>query len=718
MAVLQKIRDKNILLVSIVALALLLFVIQGVFSGNFLFGSNSQTAGTVNGEKLNIQDYQQMVQDYQNFFEVTQPNQDMKSEEASNYVRDIAWNNYVMNSIIESECEKVGLAVTDAEIQNILHTGNSQFLQSPYFMNQETKQYDPTAIPMFISQYEEFKKSGQPINENFEKIYKYVTFVEELVRHEALQNKYQNLLAMSLISNPVEAKSAFDSRTLTKNIQVAYIPFSSIDDSTIKIADEEINKRFEQDKAKYFSLYAIRDAKLLNIQVLPSEADRKAIEEDFEKYYLELDSLSDSKDIKLAVRNSGSDIQYTELYKSIDGYPTYIKNMLKATDSTSLSIGKTSRPQLDIASNKFYIAKLINKIEQVDSVLYREIAVSGESDDDKATRADSIFNALRSGVEYSTIAKTYNQPTDSVWVSTAQYENEHITSEDVLNHIKTLFTSGVGIHKFQLQNGNYLIIQILKAQKPITKYNVAIIEKPFVFSEQTYNDYFNKFSKFISSNKTIADIEANAPKEGYTVQDIAVQSNEHLIAGVRGTHDALRWLFDDADVGDISQIFRCGSNDHFMVLSLVGINKGTMSEKMVKDMIRTELLNEKKADQIMKSLSNVKDIESAKSVENVVFQDSISTIAQRPAFIGTSQEPMVSMKASITPTGKFCGPFKGNQGVYMLQVISEEKSDEKFNLYNEINQVKLTNYSLLNNSLFNSLTKLAKVEDFRYKFNM
>ena len=120
MAVLQKIRDKNILLVSIVAIALLLFVIQGVFSGNFLFGSNSQTAGTVNGEELSIQDYQQLVQDYQNFFEVTQPGQDMKSEEASNRVRDIAWQNFVMNSIIESECEKAGLAVTDTEVQNIL----------------------------------------------------------------------------------------------------------------------------------------------------------------------------------------------------------------------------------------------------------------------------------------------------------------------------------------------------------------------------------------------------------------------------------------------------------------------------------------------------------------------------------------------------------------------------------------------------------------------
>ncbi len=719
MAVLQKIRDKNILLVSIVAIALLLFVIQGVFSGNFLFGSNSQTAGIVNGEELSIQDYQQMVQDYQNFFEVTQPNQDFKSEEASNRVRDIAWSNYVINTIIESECEKAGIAVTESEVQNILHTGESQFLQSPYFMNQETGQYDPTAIPMFISQYNEMKQSGQPINENFEKIYKYVTFVEDQVKHEALQNKYQALLAQSLISNKVEAQLSYDSRTLTKNIQVAYIPFSSIDDSTIKISDEEINSRFEANKSKYFSLYAIRDAKLLDVKVEPSESDRLAIESDFAKYYSELDSLTDIKAINLAIRNSGSDIQYSDLYKSANGYPSYISRMLTATDSTKLSVGETSRPQRDLASNKYYIAKLLGQTEEVDSVLYRELPVIGETESERATRADSIITALTSGGDYASIAKTYNQPSDSVWVTTSQYERGRITNEDDINHIKTLFTSGVGFHKFTLQNGNILIIQILEAKKPVTKYKVAIIEKPFMFSEETYNDYFNKISKFIASNKSIKEIEANASKNGYTVQDIAVQSNEHLIAGIRGTQDALRWLFDEAEVGEVSQIYRCGSNDHFMVLSLSNINKGTMSERMVKEMIRTEIMNEKKADQILKQLGNVTSMESAKGKTGVVFQDSVSTTAQMPAFIGTSQEPLVSIKASITPKGKFCGPFKGNNGVYMLQVVSESRSNDSFKFFNESNQVQDMNVRRIFSTLFgNTLPKLAKVEDFRYKFNM
>ena len=718
MAVLQKIRDRNILLVSIVAIALLLFVIQGVFSGNFLFGSNSQTAGTVNGEELSIQDYQQLVQDYQNFFEITQPGQDMKSEEASNRVRDIAWQNYVMNTIIESECEKVGLAVTDEEVQTILRTGESQLLQSPLFRNQETGQYDPTVIPMFLNQYDEVKKSGQPVNEQFEKTYKYIIFIEKLVKQEALQNKYQSLLAFSLISNPIEAKRSYDGRTLTKNIQVAYFPYSKISDSTIKISDEEINARFEKDKAKYFSLYAIRDGKLISVQVKPSPSDRKDIESDFNNYFAELDSVA-NQDLNMVIRNSGSDIPYSDLFKSESGYPTHIRKLLTATDSSTLTIGQTSKPKYDPISNSYYIAKLIDKTEEADSVSYREIGVIGEDSKKNEVSADSILDALNKGEKFDSLAIKYSQPTDTAWISTAQYENERITNADALLHIQTLYKEEVGFHKLKLTNGNFVVIQIIEKKKPITKYKVAVIEKPFIFSDKTYNEEYNKFSKFISSYKTMSELEANASKNGYTVKDIAVQSNDHLIDNIRGTQDALRWLFDEAEIGEISQIYRCGTNDNFMVLSLQNINKGTMSERIVKEMIRTEIMNEKKAEQIMQRLSKVTNMESAKAIDGVEFQDSVSTTAQMPAFIGTAQEPLVSMKAYATPKGGFCRPFKGNAGIYMLQVISEERSEEKFDLFKECRQVQGINVRRTMQTLLgNTFMKLAKVEDFRYKFNM
>lgn len=66
MAALQKIRSKGVLLVSIIALALFLFVAGDLFRGlESLFHSNSQQIGEVNGESVSVQDYQKMVDDMQ-----------------------------------------------------------------------------------------------------------------------------------------------------------------------------------------------------------------------------------------------------------------------------------------------------------------------------------------------------------------------------------------------------------------------------------------------------------------------------------------------------------------------------------------------------------------------------------------------------------------------------------------------------------------------------
>mgnify|MGYP002854664665 CR=1 FL=1 len=721
MAVLQKIRDKNILLVTIVAVALLLFVIQGIFSGSFLTGSNSQKAGEINGDELTIQDYNQLVQDYQNFFDITQNNNMENTEEVQNQIRDYAWNNYVINTLVESECEKLGIGVTEEEINAILQNGESQFLRLPMFMSQETGEYDASAIPMFVKQYQDAKDAGQQIPDEFEKIYSYIKFAKSQIKYEVLNRKYSSLMTKAMITNPVEAQLAYDQRTTGKDITLVSVPYTSIEDSKVSVSDAEITAKMKEDAAKYATLSGVRDAKVIDVFVTPSDEDKKAIENDFAAYYSELDSAKDTKAINAAVRQSASDIPYSNVLKSIKGFPTYVQSLLDGTDSLTLAVGQTSSPRFDQMSNKYYIAKLIGKETQVDSVLRREMLVNGSDAADKATRADSILNALKSGAKFADIAKTYNQPSDSVWITTAQYENSRIDEGDNMTYLNTLFNSGVGLHKLELQNGNVVIIDIMETKAPITKYNVAIIDKPFTFSDKTYSEAFNKFSSFISKNQTIGEIEKNAEKSGYSVQNLAVQSDGHTVANVRDTKDAVRWLFDDAEIGDVSQIYRCGSNDHFMVVSLAGISNGTISESAMKDRVKTELINSKKAELIMKDCSGIKDLASAQKVKGSVVDTLTNVIASTPTFVPstTSSEPMVSAIAAKTAKGKFASAFKGSRGVYMLQVNDEKKNtEEKFDLKKESEQVVAQNVNMAMNMMRQSLFKKANVKDVRYKFNM
>ncbi len=723
MAVLQKIRDRNVLLVSIIALALILFILS--MSNKSCSGANATTAGEIAGEELSIEEYQKLVSNYQFMTELTNPNA-QNTEAMTNQIHDQAWQSYMVNKLVEKECEKIGLAVTDDEVQKVLTTdgmvGNQPSAFLRLFVNPETGEYDSNQFITLTNNLQQMKDANQMAEEQ-EKLYNYIVFAKEQIKHELLLNKFNSLMVNGIISNPVEAKLNFNNRTAGKDILLVGIPYTSVSDSTVNVTEDEITNRFNSDKAKYAALAEVRDAKVIDVFVTPSDEDRKEIEKEFDAYYTELDSASTEKEIMQAVRNSGSDMPYNKVMKSANAFPPYIKSLIDGTDSVTLAVGQTTKPRFDQMSNKYYTVKLIGKETLPDSVLQRRMLISGKDNKERDARVDSVMQALSStgGSNFSTIAKTYNQNGDSTWISTSQFERGRIDNVDDLNFINSVFTSAPGIQQIKLQSGDVLIYQILSTKNPIVKYDLAIIDKPFTFSDKTYNAAFNKISSFLASNKTIADIEANAEKSGYSVQSMTVSSSQHNIGQISHTNDALKWLFDEAEVGETSQeIYRCGNNDHFMIVSLTGISNGTGSESAIKENIKNELMNEKKAEIIMKAVGN--DLNKAKNYANAGTDTLTNVVSNMPTMIPSthSRELMVSTVAGKTAIGKTSKAFAGSNGVYMLTVLKESAKEEKdvYEEKTEKEQMAQQNVGQAMNNMLFTLMKKYNVKDLRYKFNM
>ena len=57
-------------------------------------------------------------------------------------------------------------------------------------------------------------------------------------------------------------------------------------------------------------------------------------------------------------------------------------------------------------------------------------------------------------------------------------------------------------------------------------------------------------------------IVANAEESGYRLLERAdFRSAEHRVGGVKGTREALKWIFA-AKEGEVSPLYECGENDH------------------------------------------------------------------------------------------------------------------------------------------------------------
>ncbi len=711
MATLQKIRSKGPLLVIVIGLALFAFIAGDAWKV-LQPHQGKQDVGEVNGEVLSAQDYQKMVDELSEVIKLTNGLNSLTEDQLNN-VKDQVWQSYVNNKLIAEQAEKLGLKVTDAEIQSIIDQGTHPLLMQTPFRNPQTGMFDKDMLKKFLVDYANLNASQMPAQyvEYYQKMGAFWQFVEKTLAQSTLAEKYQNLVAKSLISNPVAAEDAFNSRTEQSDLLLAGVPYSSINDSTVQVSDSEIKDLYNEKKEQFKQLVETRDIRYIDVKVVPSDADRKAVEKEVTEYSNQL--ASTTADFGTFVRSTGSSVNYSDVPVSKSVFPADVASRLDSTN-----VNEVYGPYYNQTDDSFNAFKLLAKVSSPDSIQFRQIQVYADTEEKTKTLADSIYNALKGGADFAAVAKIYGQTGEATWVNAQSWEGSELDADNS-KFINTLLNQPVNeLANLNMGQAN-LILQVMNKKSMQTKYKVAVVKREVEFSKETYNAAYNKFSQFVAQNTTIDSMVKNAEESGYTLMPRTdLSSAEHYVGGVRSTREALKWIFA-AKPGEVSPLYECGENDHLMVVALDKIHEaGYRDINSVADMLRAEIRRDKKAEKIMEEMKKYNSIAQVKGMKDAV-SDSVKHVTfSAPAYISVtrSSEPVIGAVAAKTAANKVSAPIKGNGGVYMIQVYAKEKGSEKFDAKQE--EATLTNMAvrIAGNQLINDLYQKAKVVDQRYLF--
>ena len=708
MATLQTIRSKGPLLVVVIGLALFAFIAGDAWKV-LQPHQGKQDVGEINGKTLTAQEYQKMVDEYAEVIKLTQGLNSLNDDQLTQ-VKDQVWQSYVNNQLIAAEAKKLGLTVSDAEIQAIIEEGTHPLLMQTPFRNPQTGAFDKDMLKKFLVDYANLGKSQMPAQyvEYYQKMGAFWNFIEKTLRQTALAEKYQNLLAKSLISNPVSAEDAFASRTNQTDVLLAAVPYSSINDSTITVSNEEIKALYNKKKETFEQPVETRNIKYIDVLVTPSDEDRKEVLDEVTEYSTQLANVAD---MSTFVRSTNSVVPFSEVVVNKTVLPNDIVARLD-----SVKLGEVYGPYYNQADDSYNAFRILAKQTAPDSIQFRQIQVYADTEAKTKTLADSIFTALKGGTDFAELAQKYGQTGEASWLTARNYEGAALDAENA-KFINTLINSGIKeLNNLQVGQAN-VILQVMDKKAMKDKYQVAIIKRPVEFSKETYNKAYNDFSQFVAQNTTMDKIVANAEDNGYRLLERAdFRSGEHYVGGVKGTRDALKWIFA-AKEGEVSPLYECGENDHLMVVALEKINPaGYRNINLVADMLKAEIIKDKKAEKIMAELNGA-DINKAKSAANAV-SDTVKHITfAAPAYVSITRasEPVLGAFASKTEVNKTTAPIKGNAGVYVMQIINKDKSAETFDAKTEESNLEnmAARYS---NSFISDLYKKAEVKDDRYLY--
>lgn len=715
MATLQKIRSKGPLLMIVVGLALFAFIAEEFFrSMQSASAESKQRVGEIYGESLSYQDFQTLVDEYSEVVKLTRGVNSLDGEELTQ-IRDQVWNTFVQNKLIEHEAEKLGLTVTDAELQAIINSGQSQYLMQTPFRNEKTGAFDVNMLKKFLTDYDNMKKnpSQMPAEyiQYYESMYKMWQFIEKSIKQEALVNKYQSLLAHSVISNPVSAKMNFEGRVNESELLLASVPFTTISDSTVKVEDADLTAKYEEMKENFKQMSESRDFKYISVKVRASEKDKAELKKEMDEVSKQL---TEGGNIAKIVRESGSLVNYSEIPVGKAVLPGDI-----ALQLDTMPLNKVVGPYYNPGDQTYNVVKLMNRVSAPDSIQYRQIQIAGADETTNAKTADSIMTALNNGTPFDSIAKKYGQTGEKVWITSRNYEGATMGPED-LKYIKAVTNGSVNeLQNLKISQAN-VILQVTDRRAMKTKFDVAIVKCPVTFSNETYSKAYNDFSQFLAANPTLEDMEANAAKAGYqlmTQKDMI--SNQHTIAGINNTNEALRWLFnEDTEVNSVSKMYECGNNDNMLVIALTGINPaGYRSKESVKEILTRAVINDKKAKQISDKMASWKSVNDAKQMAGAVVDTVKHVTFNSPVFVSATgnNEPAINGAADKATKGQFKSGIKGMAGVYAFQVLNKTKGQEKMDVKNEENMLNSKNMRGMGQFIMDLYNK-AEVMDHRYLF--
>lgn len=714
MAALGKIRSKGGILVGAIGLALFAFLAgDAARSCDGIKGEARQQIGEILGKKISVQDYQKLIDEYQSAIKFTMQRDNLTDQELKQ-VEDQVWQQLVSNRVIEADAEKVGLTVTEKEIQNVLNEGTNPMLVQTPFVNQQTGRFDVNALKQFFDSYNKAKAAKSPQVEQMQAIYDYWLFVEKNLRAQLLGQKYQALLASCVLSNKAEAKMAFKDNNEESQIQLASLAYSTVKDADVKVTDDDLKAKYAELKPAFRQNVETRDIKFVDFQIKASAADRSQVVKEMNDFQKQLASAADPASV---VSKSGSEIPYLGLPVSNKAYQQYPDI---ASKIDSLSVGTTGVVE-NAQDNTLNIIRVLSKAQLADSIQFRQINIAAATPDEARAKADSIQKALAGGADFDALAKRYGQTGEKVWFTGQQYEMAPSMSQDNRTFINALLNGEVNAtQNLALTQGN-IILQVLDKKAFTTKTTAAVIKKVVDFSKATRSNAYNKFSEFVAKSSTVADLEKNAPKSGYQVQSLNdISTAEHYVGGIPGTRDALKWLFE-AKQGEVSPLYECGNNDHLLVIALTAVHpQGYRSwdDAQVKEILKREVIKDKKAEKLMAKLKGVNSIAAAQAKGAKVSSVNQITFAA-PAFVQAtgSVEPALSGAVAGTAAGKFSkAPVKGNAGVYVFQVVKKSmRAGSKYDETLVMQQAAQANMQLVGNFMQDLILK-AKVVDNRYLF--
>ena len=649
MSTLEQIRQRPILIISILGLALLLFILTAVDRPGELFTDN-HTVAEVDGEKIDYMDFQKRVEQQQE-----QLQQSGYANVDAAQVQEYVLQQMLNETMMHKEFERLGLQVTDKELSEAMLGATPH----PYVAQMVQGTGLPSAQMLYDMAYNPTKNGIDP--QQAQQAQAVWNTLEKDTEQMLLSQKFITLFQGTLTANKLDAKALFDENASTSTISYARKDFTSLKEEDFPVSAEEIKAQYNEEKNRFRISEPQYQLNYIAVDITPSTEDLAAAQREVE-------------DAMMGLRlNPGTD--------AVSGNSKFYVNRVSAPASTLApalrkavtGMAVDSAAVVAFVDNQYTIAKLLDVTTSVDSVLLDMAFI------DENVAADSIIGLLNTGAKAGELANAVVQHQDSVWVSLLAPGMDINLKENLLN-------AETGRY-FTPANGNKgLTMRVRSRKEPVQVYDVAEITYDVIPSSATINKLNSDLRNYITTNNTAATFVSEATKAGYQPLPATVTPSSLTVNGLSDSRGAAKWALS-AKKGTVSGIYSDDRDSRLLVVALTDVYEGDFepaSSERVNSYLTRKIRNRKMAEKLIADYQGKgKTVAEYAAAMGVKADTTQVTFGQAYVRNFPMYESNLIANVAVAKPGQVTGPIALNSSVVVFNVTNVDNSGRKFDFEND-----------------------------------
>ena len=668
MAVLQKMRDKFGLAISIIIALSLLYFIAPMDDLMNMFGSRKTTVGVISDKKISYDDFNAETERFKTIARLNGNN----ATDEDNF-RNMAWDYLLSRYLLVENAKKAGVTVGNAELVDQI--------------NENVPKENLEALVNGASEQVEYEI--------------YWKYLQNSVNIQQYMSKYATLFVQGAYCNDLLAKAEMAFNNSTADVDYVEYSYPYKTDTTIVVKDSEIKNYYNAHKDNYKQTES-RDLEFVLYEVAPSATDIAKASDAINDAYDEFCTTAKVKNFL----SKNSDKPYTDTWYKPGDLDVVSSQLEKQIFTEGKAVTGIVRD-----GDTFRAARVLENALVPDSVYVKHILLRGTD----MTKADSLMTVLKGGADFADLAARFSADQNSADEG-VKGNIGWMTQSYMIPGFESTLTAAVG-KPFIVKTmyGNHIVV-VSRRSAPIAKKKVAVLEKAAYASSETHNVIYAEAKKLaIMAGGKYDNYKAAVDSLGVYSQkrNKVSRSNTRYGPAEDAGKAVARWAFE-AKPGKVSDVIEIGG--YYIVAAVTGAREdGYTPVSEVSEGIRNTLYTRKLHDKVKAEVAE--KIAGKATLAEVSEALGVSISSEKEASLATGRgafEPALAGAVLVAKEGELSGPVAGNRSVYVF--VATNRQEQSF-YTREDAQTEAKQKAQYCTRLFEPvMSKAADVKDYRAKF--